>query len=244
MNPYCDPETGICPPSTFEDLQSIGQDKLTEKTEIIYIGDPMCSWCWGISPALIKLRDHYRDKEVGYRVVVGGLRPGGGDPWNDQMKDFLKEHWGHVTEMSGQPFGYKLMERDDFNYDTEPACRAVVAARPLVNEQEMEFFEEIQRKFYVESEDPGTNEFYQSICEKFGVDYQKFLERFESEEVRYETRNEFMLNRQWGVQGYPTIVLLHQDQLFMIAHGYATFEQMQAQVDKTIAREAESEKNA
>ncbi len=73
-----------------------------------------------------------------------------------------------------------------------------------------------------------------SLSKREGVDYQKFLERFESEEIRYETNAEFSLNRQWGVQGYPTMVLLHKDQLFMIAHGYATFDQMKAQVEKTI----------
>ena len=28
---------------------------------------------------------------------MGGLRPGGGDPWNNQMKTFLRNHWEHVT---------------------------------------------------------------------------------------------------------------------------------------------------
>ena len=154
------------------------------------------------------------------------------------MKDFLKEHWGHVTEMSGQPFGYKLMDLNEFDYDTEPSCRAVVAARSLVGDQEMEFFEEIQRKFYVHSEDPKCVDFYRSICEKLSVDFEKFKSRFESEDIRYETNNEFTLNRQWGVQGYPTIVLLHQDQLFMVAHGYATFDQMKNQIEKTIAEVA------
>ena len=178
MNPYCDPETGICTPSSLAELKSIGRDTITDKNEIIYVGDPMCSWCWGISPALIKLRDHYRDKEIGYRIVAGGLRPGGGDPWNDQMKDFLKEHWGHVTEKSGQPFGYRLMEKEVFNYDTEPSCRAVVAARPMVKEREMEFFEAIQRKFYVDSEDPTHPGFYAGICDQLNLNYGDFLARF------------------------------------------------------------------
>lgn len=234
MNPYCDPLTGICVPSSLEELQLIGTNQLTDKTEIIYIGDPMCSWCWGISPALLKLRDHYRKQEVGYRIVVGGLRPGGGEPWNEEMKNFLREHWGHVTAMSGQPFGYELMDKEEFNYDTEPSCRAIVAARPLIQDREMEFFEEVQRKFYVDSENPGDLRYYQSICEKFDIDFPTFSSRFEDEEVRYETRNEFMLNRQWGVQGYPTIVLLHKDQLFLIAHGFATFDQMNQQIEKTI----------
>jgi len=235
MNPYCDPETGICTPSTLEDLHSIGQGKLTDKTEIVYVGDPMCSWCWGISPDLIKLRDYYRPKEVAFRVMVGGLRPGGGEAWDQKMKVFLKEHWGHGHQASGQPFGYKGMELDEFNYDTEPSCRAVVAARPLIGDQEMEFFEAIQRKFYVGSEDPKEVDFYQSICDEMSIDFNAFSERFNDDAVRMATRDEFLLNRQWGVQGYPTMVLLYQEQLFMIAHGYATFETMQAQIEKTIA---------
>ena len=237
MNPYCDPETGICTPSSLADLESLGHGKIADKTEIIYVGDPMCSWCWGISPTLIQLRDYYQEEQIGYRIVVGGLRPGGGDPWNEQMKDFLREHWGHVTEMSGQPFGYKLMELDEFNYDTEPSCRAVVAARPWVKEKEMEFFEAIQRKFYVDSEDPTRPQFYASICDAFNINYAEFLNRFESPAVSQETQKEFSLNRQWGVKGYPSVILLHQDQLFLLANGYATFDEMHGRIQHILLGE-------
>lgn len=154
------------------------------------------------------------------------------------MKNFLKEHWGHVTEKSGQPFGYALMDLEDFNYDTEPACRAVVAARPLIKEKEMEFFEEAQRKFYVDSQDPKKASFYSSICDKFDINYGDFLTRFESDEVKQETMTEFQLNRQWGVKGYPTVLLLRNDQLHMIAHGFATFEQMKNIVNQLLVAKA------
>jgi putative protein-disulfide isomerase len=191
----------------------------------------MCSWCWGISPALIQLRDHFVQEKIAFRILVGGLRPGGGDTWNEEMKDFLKHHWEQVHEKSAQPFGYELFDLEYFNYDTEPSCRAVVAARLLVKEKEMEFFEAIQRKFYVESQNPGENYFYQSICEQFEISFEDFLIRFESEEIRKETMAEFQLNRKWGVSGYPTVVLLNNDKLLMIAHGYAEFLQMKQAVD-------------
>ncbi len=234
MNPYCDPETGTCTPSSLQELETVGTNPLADKTELIYVGDPMCSWCWGLSPDLIRLRDHYRGKEISYRVLVGGLRPGGGDPWNEDMKNFLRAHWGHVTERSGQPFGYALMEMDVFNYDTEPSCRAIVAARPQVKDQEMEFFEEVQRKFYVRSEDPKNVSFYEEICQKFQTDFEEFKARFESEEVKNETAGEFELNRKWGVRGFPSVILLHQDQLFDVAHGYESFDTMRDSVDKIL----------
>ncbi len=80
MANYCDPKTGICTPSTLKELSSIGSNSQSEKQEIIYVGDPMCSWCWGISPALTELRDHFAKEKIAFKVIVGGLRPGGGDP--------------------------------------------------------------------------------------------------------------------------------------------------------------------
>ncbi len=231
MANYCDPETGICTPSSLRELKAIGANEIADRQEIIYVGDPMCSWCWGISPALIKLRDHFIPEKIAFRVVAGGLRPGGGEAWNEEMKNFLRHHWEQVNAASGQPFGYDLMEREEFNYDTEPACRAVVAARPLVKEKEMEFFEAVQRKFYVDSQDPGESPFYESICEEFNVSFEEFISRFDGDEARKETMEEFQLNRRWGVSGYPTIILLNNDKLHMIAHGYASFDQMRERVE-------------
>lgn len=229
MSNFCDPETGICTPSSLQELSEIGT-KPHEHPEIIYVGDPMCSWCWGISPALIELRDHFLPERVAFRVLMGGLRPGGGYPWNDKMKRFLRHHWEEVNKRSGQPFGYDLMELEEFNYDTEPSCRAVVAARSFVKEREMEFFEAVQRKFYVESQDPNKATFYSGICDHFGINYGDFLARFESGEVEAETMQEFQLNRAWGVQGYPTVLLLNNDKLSMIAHGFAEGFQMKEKV--------------
>ena len=81
--------------------------RINKKGRIIYVGDPLCSWCWGISPHLSKLKAHYKE-EMEFEILLGGLRPGGGEKWNDQFKNFLRQHWEHVTELSGQPFGYKI----------------------------------------------------------------------------------------------------------------------------------------
>ena len=105
-----------------------------------------------------------------------------------------------------------------------------MAARPLLGERELEFFTAIKHKFYVDSEDPGEEAFYESICEEFDVDYGEFLERFRSDEVKKETHDEFVLNRNWGVKGYPCLVLRREERLLSIANGFATFDQMNEQV--------------
>ena len=226
---YCDPETGLCVIPEVEDTAAPAE-VWKEDEEIIYVGDPMCSWCWGISPALHQLELQAAGAGIPFRIVVGGLRPGGGDPWNDQFQKFLKHHWEEVNQRSGQPFGFDLFERDNFNYDTEPSCRAVVAARLLDPTKEHRFFELVQHHFYVRNEDPTQAAFYEPICKTLGLDYQQFLDRFNAQDVRDLTRAEFALNRQWGVRGYPTVIFRKGEKLYSLAGGYATFEQMWAQL--------------
>jgi len=226
---FCDPETGECQPAdlTIEKKEI----QFEAGKEIIYIGDPMCSWCWGISKELQQLKAYF--PQYKFTIVVGGLRPGGGDPWNDEMKGFLKHHWEEVTKRSGQSFGYKLFDREHFNYDTEPPCRAVVAGRKWISySDQLNFYEAVTRKFYVENEDPGEDEFYRSICEDFSIPFDDFISHFKSDEAKKATMSEFQLNRQWGVTGYPTVLFVHNDELFKINYGYREFEGMKEAIEK------------
>ena len=228
----CDPETGLCHPVDAASTVNQTVEEKDEGKELIYVGDPMCSWCWGIANHLRQLKDHYA--QFKFSILVGGLRPGGGDPWNDEMKAFLKHHWDEVNKRSGQPFGTRLFELAEFNYDTEPACRAVVAARQWMGPYEFEFYEAVTRKFYVENEDPKQEAFYESICQQFAIPYQDFITAFNSDAVKQNTQAEFVVNRNWGVKGYPTILLRVNQELFQVSHGYADFETMQAVVERVL----------
>ena len=112
-----------------------------DKTTIIYIGDPMCSWCYGFAPEITKVKEHYSDFD--FRLVMGGLRPNGTETMKD-LDSFLKHHWKDVNKASNQPFKYDILDDKSFVYDTEPACRATVVVRAMAPEKEFEFFKAIQ----------------------------------------------------------------------------------------------------
>lgn len=156
---------------------------IEKKATLLYFSDPMCSWCWGISPTIHNLRKNLKNM-IDFQLIMEGLRPGGGDPWNLQFKDFLKEHWEHVNQASGQPFGYKLFDLDEFNYDTEPPSRAVVIIREIDPGKEWSFLNEIQYQFYVENKDPGEINFYKSICGSHKISFELFKSLFE--DIRYK----------------------------------------------------------
>lgn len=227
----CDPQTGLCTIPEFSD-QSIEPIDWKTDSEIIYIGDPMCSWCWGISPQLNALQRYGKQAQIPFSMVMGGLRPGGGEEWNEPFKNFLKHHWEEVNKRSGQPFGYQLFELDNFNYDTEPACRAIVTVRNIAPEKVLPFYELTQHYFYVASQDPKQVAFYQPICEKLDINFEEFANKFTSQAMKQATITDFRQSRQWGVNGFPAVLFRKGNQLHFIGRGYTDYEGMKERLEK------------
>ncbi len=125
----------------------------------------MCSWCWGISPTVSAVEAFCAAQGIDFSITMGGLRAGGGDPWNETFKSFLRNEWRHIGQTTGQPFGFTLLESEYFNYDTEPACRAVATVKLLQARHQfpvaklLKFFTAIQHKFYVEGQDTTQVDF-------------------------------------------------------------------------------------
>lgn len=204
-----------------------------EKPKLIYVGDPMCSWCYGISEELNQTVNHF-EGQLDLEIIMGGLRAGGGEEWNQSFKDFLRHHWEDVGIKSGQPFAFKLLDKDHFDYDTEPACRAVVAVEKIDKTKMLPFFKEIQTGFYVWNKDPKEVDFYKSICEKLDIDFDTFSKNFASQEVKTVTINHFQKSGALGVRSFPTVLLEHKGQRQKIAVGYSTFEEMSARINAVL----------
>ncbi len=61
------------------------------KKELIFVLDPMCSWCWGFAPVIEQLRETQADN-YNFSLVMGGLRTKGDIVWDESSKGYLKGH--------------------------------------------------------------------------------------------------------------------------------------------------------
>ncbi len=193
--------------------------------ELIYVGDPMCSWCWGFAPVLEQLDARYT---IPLRTVVGGLRPGpSAEPLDDDLRGFLAHHWEQVEEASGQPFDTGGLDRDGWVYDTELPCSAVVTMRTLNEKATLPFFARLQRSFYadrVDITDPGA---YPALLEGFDVDAERFLELLGSEEIKQETWDDFEYARKMSATGFPTLVVRDGEQFSVATRGFLPYERLE-----------------
>ena len=228
----CDPVTGVCQLPDLERPAAAAAPAARHGWAVRYVGDPMCSWCWGISPTVGAVAAFCEAQGIEFSITMGGLRAGGGDPWNAAFKGFLRNEWRHIAQATGQPFGFTLLEAAHFDYDTEPACRAVAAAKLLLARNHLPsgtalaFFSAVQRKFYVEGQDPKVVDFYASICASLQLDFDAFRAAFGSPEARQAVQQEFVRCRQWGVRSFPTLLLEHDGKTAPLAEGYVTAEQV------------------
>lgn len=209
-------------------LLSMQQLTSLSQTTLIYVGDPMCSWCYGISEELTSVWDSHAslDKEV----VLGGLRAGGGDEWTSDFREFLRHHWQDVHTATGVEFNYGLLDLDHFSYDTSPACKAVVVARSIDPSSVLPFFKAVQRRFYLDNMDPLLVSTYLPICEELGIDWATFSERFEAAAYDELTIQDYTRARSLGVRSFPALLLLHEGETTVIASGYADAATMTAAI--------------
>ena len=120
---------------------------------LLYVMDPMCSWCWGFAPVANALVEQAQAAGVDVHLIVGGLRTGSGSALEPTTRRYILEHWQAVTEATGQPFKIEGALPDGFVYDTEPACRALVTARSLAPDCAWKLLGLIQHAFYAEGRD-------------------------------------------------------------------------------------------
>jgi putative protein-disulfide isomerase len=208
---------------------------------LLYIADPLCSWCYGFGPELSSLLERHPDARLD--LVMGGLRPYNTEVMSPAFKEMLRTHWQHVAEASGLAFSESILERSDFIYDTEPACRAVVTARTLDASKAYEYLKAVQGAFYRDGREVTRPPVLADIAAECGYDRAAFLATLESPEMGEETRKDFSTTQSLGVNGFPTLAVAHGPQLYLVTSGYATadvLEERLAQIDRLAAAEGKS----
>jgi putative protein-disulfide isomerase len=194
-----------------------------------YFADPMCSWCYGFGPAISAFAAHHADLPV--ELVMGGLRPYTREPAADKQKAEIRDHWRHVEKASGLPFDDAMLMKPGLIYDTEPACRAVVVARETkfatgeVNA--LAYMKAVQAAFYRDARDVTNADVLADIAHECGMDREKFLQAFNSAEMRESVRGDFALSQSVGIRGFPALCAARGNELHMITNGYTNVETLE-----------------
>jgi putative protein-disulfide isomerase len=208
--------------------------------QLVYFADPMCSWCWGFSPVIEAARERF-GADLSLRLILGGLRPGTTEVMDAAAKRMIREHWDHVHEASGQPFDYAFFGREGFVYDTEPACRAVVALRRLDPEAAPAFLKHLHQAFYAGNRDVTERETLCDLAAEFGLDRDRFAATFDDEATVAETGRDFAIARRAGITGFPTLLAgSDADGYAVVSPGYQPWDGVEKLIAGWLAHRREA----
>jgi putative protein-disulfide isomerase len=204
--------------------------------KLLYVGDPMCSWCYGFGKEMTELMTMHPGLDL--EIIVGGVRAGATDLLDLAGKQFRLGHWARVEAASGLPFNRDaLMARENFVYDTEPVCRAVVTARKLAPEADLlAVFRALQHAFYVDGLDTTNGGVLSAVvASQLGLEVDTVLRMWQDADTIAQTRADFVRARAMGVRSFPALLLDTDQGIFEVSGGYAHAAQLDQQLRQALA---------
>jgi putative protein-disulfide isomerase len=200
---------------------------------LLYITNPMCSWSYGFLQEINRLKEEYQDV-LDFRLLMGAIRISDTQALDEPSKDALAHQWHQVHERTGQEFNFGLFNQDQFIFNTEAACRAMVLARHLIPEKEFEVFEALQKAFFQDLVNITQADGLLQVLLPFQISEETFLSLFHSNHLKEEVQQHFDYANKIGATVLPSVYLESGRQVLKIGRGYRTFEDMQPVVDQAI----------
>ncbi|RRV29580.1 DsbA family protein [Pseudomonas sp. o96-267] len=206
-------------------------------SRLLYVMDPMCSWCWGFAPVVEALAEQAAAAGVPLQIVVGGLR-------RDQVaidaaaRVRYLGYWQAVNASTGQLFDFDRGLPEGLVYDTEPACRALVTARSLDAQSAWTLLKLIQQAFYTEGADVTQASVLVQLAEQAGIPRIEFAEAFDSQAMEDATAADFTWVQDLGIAGFPTLLAERDGQLALLTNGYQPLEVLSPLLGRWLERAA------
>lgn len=163
-------------------------------------------------------------------LIVGGLRAGATEPLHSSKRSEILQHWQNVQCRTGQSFKFENALPEDFIYDTEPACRALVSVATIDSEYVFPLLHAIQKAFYVNQLDVTRAKTLSQLATNIGIQPEQFIAIYSSDTLKLKTLQQFQQAMQWGISGFPSLVYLKNNIPNFLMRGYCDLRELQTRI--------------
>jgi putative protein-disulfide isomerase len=210
----------------------------SEKPELIYVYDPLCSWCFGFTPVINQIHAKYSGA-VNFTILTGGLvlnREGEPATGSEELIRQMMEQIENSTGVkAGEPF-FNLMKSGTYVYNSEIPCLAHFIAKEIQPDSGFAFSKALQEMFFINGKNLNDTAVYLSAVDSFGIDKTLFLEHFRNPVYRDKIYKEFSDVSGMGVESFPALVLKKGGKTEVLTSGYITFEKLDRLIAKRLRK--------
>lgn len=207
--------------------------KPVEKPELIYVYDPLCGWCYGFSPVMLKVKEKFGDS-LKISVISGGMVTGEREGPIGNIAPYIKHAYKDVEEASGVKFGDAFikgtLEEGKTHFSSTPPSVALTVFKSFKEESSVDFAHAIQKMIYYEGKDLNLVSSYTDLLPPFAIDENEFKKRFNDSTFKSMTLQEYKFSNKLGVTGFPTVFIKTNGKLHVITRGFDSFEKVEKNI--------------
>lgn len=226
-NLMCDMETGVCGVAGEDDMEMIDFN-VNKTVDLFYVTDPICSHCWALEPALRRFKEQY-GQYFNFKVVMGGLLEKWGDGPVDPANGIFKPadvagHWREVGEFSRMPIDGTVMIENPVQSSYPPSRVYRVIEKHFGGEKADEYLRRSREALFVFNENIAETETMIKIVNNIGLNGEEIIKEAQNEEGLKLLEEDFALAAQLRVRGFPSIIMVNEDNQGIRIVGARTFE--------------------
>jgi len=204
------------------------------KTTLIYVHDPMCSWCWGFNNVYQQLIERL-PAGVEVRRLLGGLAMDSEVPMPESMQAMLQQTWQRIEAMiPGTRFNFDFWKQCVPRRSTYPACRAVIAAREQGEQYDPMMTRAIQQAYYQQARNPSDNETLIELGAEIGLDAERFSSQLLDPNTHQQLLDDIGSARSVGIDSFPSLVLERGTQYYSVLSNYTDVEPILNQINASL----------
>ncbi|MFE3574489.1 DsbA family protein [Lysinibacillus sp. NPDC059133] len=212
-NLICDLETGVCGVSEDDEMEVIDFNQKRKSIDLYYVTDPICSHCWALEPVLRRFVEQY-GHYVNFRTIMGGLLEkwaGFADVSNGiSSPSDVAGHWREVGEHSRMPIDGTLWLENSIQ-SSYPPSKVFKVIQKHNGDLANVFLRRAREAVFVFNQNIAENSVLIAIVNNLGLDGEKIVKEAELSVGQKLLNEDFGLASQLGVRGFPTIILLNEE---------------------------------
>ena len=205
---------------------------MNNKHKLIYVHDPMCSWCWGFRETFIAFKQAY-GAHFYIEKVVGGLAADSAEPMDTGLREQLEHTWRVVAQKTGAQFNHDFWRQCTPRRSTYMSCRAVIIAGDFDLYDAM--IEAIQFGYYRHAQNPSEVTTLVQLASNLGMDSTDFENKLLSPETDERLQAQIRYARSIGGNHFPSLFVEQEERTTEIAVNYTSHQQLYDRIMASIA---------
>lgn len=212
---------------------------IEERPALHYFQDTLCGWCFGFEPTLAKIHQTW-GTSFDVHVYAGGMLTGDRVQPLATKAELISSSYRTIEERCGVTFGERFLTQvlpdGSMMLDSRMPGLALVSYRAMFPDAALAAAHWLHQALYRDGLDLNESDTYRRMAIEFDIEPEAFITLMMSDTMSDALDDEFTYVSSLGIEGFPTLLLEHNDSVHVLSYGFTPFEELDMMLQAVFGR--------